>query len=67
MFKGTTMGEGPICQGHEDPQEQKLKKRFKSNFQIMNTKLCDSKTKTQELRIRTWDMQDKHENRFLLC
>jgi hypothetical protein len=41
---------------------------FKSNFQTKNkTRLCDSKTKTQELRTRTWGMQDQHENKSLLC
>jgi len=24
------------CQGHEEPQEQRLKERYKSNFQIRN-------------------------------
>jgi hypothetical protein len=27
------MGEDPICQGHKDPQEQRLNEIFKSNFQ----------------------------------
>jgi hypothetical protein len=36
------------CQGHKKPQEQRLKERFKSNFQIRNKiRLCDSKTITQ--------------------
>ncbi len=40
-------------QRHEEPQEQILKERFKSNFQTRNkTIYCDSKTKTQ-LRTRT--------------
>ncbi len=52
--QGTTMGEGPICQGHKYPQEQRLKEMFKFNFQIRNkTKLCNSKTKTQKQKIRT--------------
>jgi hypothetical protein len=35
------------CQGYENPQEQWLKERFKSNFQTRNkTRLCDSKTIT---------------------
>jgi hypothetical protein len=30
------------CQGHKDPQEQRLKERSKSNFQTRNkTRLCD--------------------------
>jgi hypothetical protein len=42
------------CQGHEKPQEQRLKERSKSNFQIRNNiKLCDSKTRTQERKTRT--------------
>jgi hypothetical protein len=31
------------------------------------TKLCDSKIRTQELRAKTWDVQDKCENKYLLC
>ncbi len=35
-----------LRQGHEEPQEQRLKGRFKSNFQTRNkTRLCDSKIK----------------------
>jgi len=30
-------------------------------------RLCDSKTKSQELKTRTWNVQDKHENIYLLC
>jgi hypothetical protein len=30
-------------------------------------RLCNSKTKTQELKTITWDVQNKHENEFLLC
>jgi hypothetical protein len=49
------------CQKHEKPQVQKLKERSKSNFQTRNKiTLCDSK-------IRTQNVQDKHENGFLLC
>jgi len=56
------------CQGHENPQKQKLKEKFKSNFQIRNKiRLCDSKTKTQKLRTKTWNVQNKHENGSLLC
>jgi hypothetical protein len=55
------------CQGQEEPQEQKLKERFKFNFQTRNkTRLCDSKTKTQKLRTRIQDMQHKCENGYLL-
>jgi hypothetical protein len=40
------MGEGPICQGHKNPQEKRLKERFKSNFHIGNKrKLFGSKQK----------------------
>jgi len=40
----------------------------KFNFQIRNkTRLCDSKTRTQELKMKTRDVQDKYENGFLLC
>jgi len=31
------------------------------------TKLCDSKTKSQQLRIKTRDVQEKHENIYVLC
>jgi len=35
-------------QGHEDPQEQRLKEKSKSNFQTRNkTRLCNSKITTQ--------------------
>jgi hypothetical protein len=40
----------------------------KSNFQTRNKiRLSNSKTKTQELRIKTQDVQDKHEYKCLLC
>jgi hypothetical protein len=40
----------------------------KSNFQIRNkTRLCDSKIKTQKLKTRTWNVQNKCENKYLLC
>jgi len=42
------------CYEHKESQEQRLKKRSKFNCQIKNkTKLCDSKIKTQELKIKT--------------
>lgn len=42
------------CQGQKDPQEQRLKKKVKFNFQTRNeTRLYDSKIKIYELRIRT--------------
>ncbi len=45
---------GLSCQGHKIPQEQRLKESSKSNFQTRNkTSLCDSKTRTQELKIKT--------------
>jgi hypothetical protein len=60
-----------IClnyQEHKDPQEQRLKERSKSCFQIKNkTRLCDQKTKIQKLKTRTRDVQDKRENGSLLC
>jgi hypothetical protein len=35
------------CHEHKKSKKQRLKERFKFNFQIMNkTKLCDSKIKT---------------------
>jgi len=50
-----------LCQRHEDTQEQRLKERSKFNFQTRNkTKLCDLKTRTQ-------NVQDKRENKSLLC
>jgi hypothetical protein len=56
-----------ICQGHEESQEQRLKRRYKSNFQTRNkTKLYDSKTRTQDLRAKTQDVHDKHEDEYLL-
>jgi hypothetical protein len=62
------LSNGNYYQGHKDPQEQRLKERFRYNFQIRNkTRLCDSKTKIQELKTRTQDVQDKCENNFLLC
>jgi hypothetical protein len=55
-------------QGHEELEEQKLKKRSKSNLQTRNkTRLCNSKTKTQGLITRTCDVQNKRENIYLLC
>jgi hypothetical protein len=57
-----------FCQEHEDSQKQRLKERFKSNFQTRNNlRLCDSKTKTQEPITRTRDVQNKCENGSLLC
>jgi hypothetical protein len=42
------------CHDRKESQEQRLKERSKFKFQIRNkTKLCDSKIKTQELKIRT--------------
>jgi len=56
------------CQGHKNSQGQKLKEKSKSNFQTRNKiKLCNSETKTQEENTRTRDVQDKCENKFLLC
>ncbi len=56
-----------FCQRHKQSQEQKLKDRSKFNFQIrIKTRLCDSKTRTQELKKRIWDVQNKHENIILL-
>ena len=41
-------------QGHKELQGQRLKERFKTKFQTRNkTRLCDSKTKTQELKTKT--------------
>jgi hypothetical protein len=49
------------CQGDVKPQEQRFKKRFKSNFQTRNKrKICDLKTKTQ-------DVHNKHEDEPLFC
>jgi hypothetical protein len=60
-----------IClnyQGHKDSQKQRLKEKFKSNFQTRNeTILCNSKTKTQKHKTRTRDVQNKRENESLLC
>jgi hypothetical protein len=42
--------------------------KFKSNFQTRNkTRLCDSKTNTQDLITRTRDVHDKREDKYLLC
>jgi hypothetical protein len=41
---------------------------FDFNFQIRNkTRLCDSKIKTKKLNTRIRNVQDQHENKFLLC
>jgi hypothetical protein len=57
-----------MCQRHKESQEQRLKKRFKFNFQTKNTTiLCDLKTRKKQLRTRTRDMQKKCENEYLLC
>ncbi len=46
-----------MCQEHEKSQEQRFLKRYKFNFQTRNkTRLCDLKTKKQQLRTRTQDM-----------
>ncbi len=38
--------QGWCCRGHKKSQEQKLKERYKSNFQTRNEiKSCDSKKK----------------------
>jgi hypothetical protein len=37
-----------------------FKQRTKQNYVIQ-------KQKTQKLRTRTWDVQNKHENMYLLC
>jgi hypothetical protein len=48
-------------------KNKKKKERSKSNFQTRNkTILCDSKTRTQELRTRIQDVQGKRENKYLL-
>jgi hypothetical protein len=45
-----------------------IKERSKFNFQRRNkTRLCDSKIRTQELRTKTQDVQNKCENISLLC
>jgi len=60
-----------ICsnyQKHKKTQEQKLKERFKSDFQIRNkTRLCDSKTRTKKQKIKSWVVQNKPGNKSLLC
>ncbi len=41
-------------QRHEKPHKQRLKRKFQCIFQTRNkTRLCDSKTKTQDLREKT--------------
>jgi hypothetical protein len=48
----------PFRLGHKKSQEQRLKGRFKFNFQTRNkTRLCDLKIKPQELRTRTQYVQ----------
>jgi len=50
------------------PQEKRLKRRFKFNFQTRNkTRLCDSKKKTQNIKTRIQDVHDKSEDKYLLC
>jgi hypothetical protein len=47
--------------GHKESQKQRIKERLKSNFETRNkTTLYDSKIITQ-------DLQNEHENIFLLC
>ncbi len=54
--------------GHEESQERRIKERFKFHFETTNkTKLYDSKTKTKKLKIETQDVQNKCENKSLLC
>jgi CYTH domain-containing protein len=54
-----------MCHGHKKPQEQKLKERSKSYFQIRNKiRLRDSKTRTHKLRIRTQDVQNNMKIKF---
>ncbi len=57
-----------LYQGHEETRKQRLKERYKSNFQTRNkTRLCDSKIRTQKHKTRTRDVQNKRENESLLC
>jgi hypothetical protein len=60
-----------LCQGHKESQKQRLNERSKSNFQTRNKikYLIQSffDVKTQELRIKTQDVQNKRENKSLLC
>jgi hypothetical protein len=55
------------CQGQKKPRKQRLKRGSKSNFQTKNkTRLCDSKIRTQDIRVITQDVHNKHEDGFLL-
>jgi hypothetical protein len=55
------------CYRHEESQKQRLKERSIFNFQKRNkTKLYDSKIKTQKLRTRTQDMQNKCEKNIFI-
>jgi len=55
-------------QRHEKIWEQRLKERFKSNFQTRNkTRLYDSKKRTQKIKIIAQNVQNKCENEYLLC
>jgi hypothetical protein len=57
-----------MCQGHEDSQEQRLKELFKSNFQNKEqNKIMQFKIWTHEPKTISRDVQDKHENGYLLC
>jgi hypothetical protein len=57
------------CQKHKlKPQEQRLKKNYKFIFKMRNmTRLYDLKIRTQELKTIKWYVQNKHENKSLLC
>jgi len=45
---------GGFYQGHEDPHEQRIKERPKSNFLTKNIKdYVIKKTRTQKLKLRT--------------
>ncbi len=55
------------CHGHEKSQGQRIQERFKFKGHKNKTRLCDSKTKTKNLRIKTQDVQNKRENKSLLC
>jgi hypothetical protein len=47
------MGDEKDVKEHKESQEQKLKKRFKFNFQTRNkTRLCNSKTRIKNKNMR---------------
>ncbi len=52
-----------IVKDTKNHKNKGLKKGISLTFK--QNKICDSKTKTQESKIRTWDVQNRCENEYL--